>query len=150
VKTIIQEDSGRTPPLRIPSHVLADIVAHAVADAPRECCGLLVGIGDSVDESVRTPNLEPGLTRFLVDPAAQVALMKRLRGTRREILGAYHSHPQSEPVPSPSDIAEIFSNDFLCVIVSLLEPERPITRAYRIRSGLVEEFEIVPTVAASG
>ena len=90
------------------------------------------------------------MTRFLVDPAAQVALMKRLRGTRREILGAYHSHPQSEPVPSPSDIAESFSNDFLCVIVSLLEPERPITRAYRIRSGQVEELEIVRVWAASG
>ena len=148
MKPITREDSHRARRLRIPSQVLADIVAHAVAEAPRECCGLLVGAGDSVDESVRTPNIEPGLTRFLVDPAAQVALMKRLRGTRREILGAYHSHPQSEPVPSPSDIAENFSNDFLCVIVSLLEPQRPITRAFRIRSGQVEELEIVRMVAS--
>jgi proteasome lid subunit RPN8/RPN11 len=69
--------------------------------------------------------------------------MKRLRGTGREILGAYHSHPRSEPVPSPSDIAETFSDDFLCVIVSLIEPERPVTRAFRIRSGVVEELLIV-------
>ena len=144
MKTVTHGEPDRTRLLRIPSHVLADVVAHAVAEAPRECCGLLVGTGNSVDESVRTPNLEPGVTRFLVDPGAQVALMKRLRGTRREILGAYHSHPQSEPVPSPADIAENFSNDFLCVIVSLLEAQRPITRAYRIRSGQVEELEIVP------
>jgi proteasome lid subunit RPN8/RPN11 len=59
VKPITREDSHRARRLRIPSQVLADIVAHAVAEAPRECCGLLVGAGDSVDESVRTPNIEP-------------------------------------------------------------------------------------------
>ena len=80
---------------------------------------------------------------FLVDPAAQVALMKRLRGTGREILGAYHSHPRSAPVPSASDIAETFSDDFLCLIVSLLEKEQPATRAFRIRRGVVEELMIV-------
>jgi proteasome lid subunit RPN8/RPN11 len=130
--------------VRIARAVLADIAAHAVAEAPRECCGMLVGRADYVDESVRTNNLEPGETRFLVDPATQVALMKQLRGSDREILGAYHSHPRSEPVPSPSDIAETFSDDFLCIIVSLIDPERPVTRAFRIRSGSVEELVIVP------
>jgi proteasome lid subunit RPN8/RPN11 len=135
------EDEVR-PRLRILRQVLADMTAHAAAEAPRECCGMLVGAADYVDESVRTDNLEPGETRFLVDPAAQVALMKRLRGTGREILGAYHSHPKSEALPSPSDIAETFSNDFLCVIVSLIEPARPGTRAFRIRNGAVEELTI--------
>ena len=41
--------------------------AHGGRRSAAECCGLLVGAGDSVDESVRTPNIEPGLTRFLVD-----------------------------------------------------------------------------------
>ena len=36
--------------------------------------------GGDVDESVRTTNLEPGTTRYLVDPAEHVALLKRLRG----------------------------------------------------------------------
>jgi proteasome lid subunit RPN8/RPN11 len=129
--------------LRIAATVLTDIAAHASAEAPRECCGMLVGTGNYIDESVRTDNLEAGETRFLVDPAAQVALMKRLRGTDREILGAYHSHPRSAPVPSPSDIAETFSDDFLCVIVSLFDPEGPVTRAFRIRKEVVEELAIV-------
>jgi proteasome lid subunit RPN8/RPN11 len=138
------ESSGEPARVRIARAVLADMAAHAVADTPRECCGMLVGTRDYVDQSVRTTNMEPGVTRFLVDPAAQVALMKQLRGTRREILGAYHSHPHSEPVPSPSDVAETFSNDFLCVIVSLLDPRRPVIRAYRIRDRGVEELLIVP------
>ena len=138
-------EPARIPGLCISRTVLDDIAAHAAAEAPRECCGMLVGAGNQIDESVRTDNLEQGETRFLVDPAAQVALMKRLRGTGREILGAYHSHPKSEPVPSRSDIAETFSDDFLCVIVSLLEPERPVTRAFRIKRGRVEELTILPT-----
>jgi proteasome lid subunit RPN8/RPN11 len=129
--------------LRIAHAALADIAAHAAAETPRECCGMLAGTEGHVDESVRTANLEPGTTRFLVDPAAQVALMKRLRGTGREILGAYHSHPHSEPVPSASDIAETFADDFLSVIVSLITPDRPVTRAFRIRKGTVEELTIV-------
>jgi proteasome lid subunit RPN8/RPN11 len=135
-----------TVELRIARAVLADIAAHAVAEAPRECCGLLVGAEGRVEESVRTTNLEPGLTRYLVDPAAQVALMKRLRGTGREIVGAYHSHPRSEAVPSESDLADAVSADFLCVIVSLIDPERPITRAYRLSDGTASEL----TVRAAG
>ena len=34
------------------------------------------------------------------------------------MIGAYHSHPQSAPVPSPTDIAEAVSDAFLYVIVS--------------------------------
>jgi proteasome lid subunit RPN8/RPN11 len=144
VKALSRQAAEQLPLLRIGPGVVADITAHAVTEAPRECCGLLVGVERYVDENVRTHNLEPGVTRFLVDPAAQVALMKRLRGTGREILGAYHSHPQSEAVPSVSDIAETFSDDFLSIIVSLLDPDRPAVRAYRVRKGVVEELVMVP------
>jgi proteasome lid subunit RPN8/RPN11 len=118
------------------------MLAHALDESPRECCGLLVGSRHHVDESVRTPNLESGTNRFLVDPAAHFALIKRLRGTGREIVGAYHSHPRSQAVPSRTDIAEAVSDDFLCVIVSLVDPARPATRAYRLRSGSAHELTV--------
>jgi proteasome lid subunit RPN8/RPN11 len=128
--------------LRVAVAVLADIAAHARAEAPRECCGLLVGSGAVVDESVRTRNLEPGVSRFQVDPAEHFALLKRLRGTTRDIVGAYHSHPRSAAIPSASDIADAVSDDFLCVIVSLLDPARPVTRAYQLRGGEAHELSI--------
>ena len=129
--------------LRISRAALADMAAHARLEAPRECCGLLVGSEGRVEESVRTPNLEPGVSRFLVDPAAHFALMKRLRGSGREIVGAYHSHPRSEPQPSPSDIAGAVSDDFLCVIVSLVGEGGPATRAYRFRNGEAQEVRVL-------
>ncbi len=129
--------------LRISGAVLADIAAHALLEAPRECCGLLVGSEGRVDANVRTPNLEPGVGRFLVDPAAHFALIKRLRGTGREIVGAYHSHPRSGPRPSPSDMAEAFSDDFLGVIVSLMGEGGPVVRAYRFRNGEAQELRVL-------
>jgi desampylase len=128
--------------VRIARAVLDDMVAHAGAEAPRECCGLLVGTADDVAESVRTDNLEPGNARFRVDPAAHFRLIKKLRGTSREIVGAYHSHPCSPAVPSPTDIAEAVSDDFLCVIVSLANPAGPVIRAFRLRGGAAYELGV--------
>ena len=122
---------------------LETIVAHAQQDAPNECCGLLVGAEERIDEAVRTRNLDPGPSRYQVDPADHIALMKRFRGTGRAIVGAYHSHPRSTAVPSPSDVREAFYPDFVYLIVSLAAPDRPEFRAWRIREGAVEEIALV-------
>jgi proteasome lid subunit RPN8/RPN11 len=51
-----------------------------------------------------------------------------------DVIGAYHSHPSSAPVPSQTDIAEANSgSDFLYVIVSLIADD---VRAYRIDQGV--------------
>lgn len=119
------------------------MIAHAQETTPNECCGLLLGTGVTIDEAVRVRNLEPGPTRYRIDPADHIALMKRLRSTSRTIVGAYHSHPRSGAVPSPSDAAEAFYPDFVYVIVSLAVTDRPECRAWRIRDGGVEEIALL-------
>ena len=119
------------------------IVAHARGTAPDECCGLLVGTSAGIDEAVRVRSLEPGPTRYRIDPADHIALMKRLRGTSRSIVGAYHSHPRSSAVPSASDVAEAFYPDFVYLIVSLAAADRPECRAWRIRDGAAEEIALL-------
>jgi len=137
------KDANRLPAtVIVPAAVRADMIAHAETDAPRECCGLLVGDEWRVDENVRTTNLEPGTTRYLVDPAEHVALLKRLRGGPRDVIGAYHSHPRSPAWPSPSDIADAFSAHFVYVIVSLADPATPAVRAFRIGGSEVIELTI--------
>jgi len=126
----------------IPRAVQAEMVAHAHAEAPRECCGLLVGVDRAVDESVRTTNRELGTTRYLVDPAEHVALLKRLRGGSRDVIGAYHSHPRSPAWPSPTDVGAAFSAHFVYVILSLAEPGEPAVRAFQIEGSDVRELTI--------
>ena len=132
----------------LPDAVRRDMIAHAVAEAPRECCGLLVGEGWRVHESVRTTNREPGTTRYLVDPAEHVAVLKRLRGGALDVIGGYHSHPRSPAWPSPSDIADAFSEHFVYVIVSLAEAV-PVVRAFRIEGSEVTALAIDDGVIGS-
>ena len=121
--------------------VLDEMVAHAREDAPDECCGLLVGTADRIDEAARTPSAERSPNRYQIDPAAHFAVIRRLRGTDRAIIGAYHSHPRSAAAPSPSDIREAYDAELVHVIVSLAGAE-PEVRAWRIREGVAAEVAI--------
>jgi proteasome lid subunit RPN8/RPN11 len=118
----------------ISSNVIAEMLAHARAEAPRECCGLLIGQGESVVRSVRARNLDVKATRYLVDPEDHFAAIRAARTDGLEVIGAYHSHPSSAPIPSATDIAEANSgSDFLYVIVSLIGDD---VRAYRMEPGM--------------
>lgn len=124
---------------RLTSQARDAMIAHAKREQPNECCGLLAGSGDLVDECVPARNVQASPTRYLIDPQAHFALIRRLRGTHRRIVGAYHSHPSSPAIPSETDIAEAQFPDFIWIIVSLASPDAPDVRAYRIEAGRFEE-----------
>ena len=71
--------------------VLDAIVAHARADAPLECCGLLIGSGDLIDESHPVENVRGSRVAFEVDPAGHFAAIRKARAPNRSVIGAYHS-----------------------------------------------------------
>lgn len=110
------------------------IVRHARAEAPRECCGLLIGRSAHVEEAAPTRNVDPHHARYRIDPAEHIRWNRALRHSGRAVIGAYHSHPASPAEPSPSDIAEAHYPEFVYVIVSLVDAA-PALRAYRIMDG---------------
>ena len=110
--------------------VLAGVADHARREAPRECCGLLIGTDDLVDEYIRTTNVRMGTAAYQIDPVEHFAAIRRTRREGRTIIGAYHSHPRSPAVPSPTDLAEAVGGGFLYLIVSL-RAEAPEIRLYR-------------------
>jgi [CysO sulfur-carrier protein]-S-L-cysteine hydrolase len=111
------------------------VIAHAREEAPLECCGLLIGVPGLVEEALRTRNVRQSATTYLVNPADHFAAIRRARTERRTILGAYHSHPRTSAVPSPSDLREALYGDFLYVIVSLADPRAADLRGYRLDAG---------------
>jgi proteasome lid subunit RPN8/RPN11 len=120
----------------IPPSVVADMLAHAREEAPRECCGLLIGTGESVVRSARARNIEARATRFSIDPEDHFKAIRGARAEGLEVIGAYHSHPASAAVPSATDIAEANSGTaFVYAIVSLVNDE---VLAYRIDEGTYE------------
>jgi len=118
------------------SSVVVDaVVAHAREAAPAECCGLLLGTGNTVVAAARTRNTagDPA-RRFEIDPQDHVDARREARGRGLAVLGFYHSHPRSQPVPSPTDLAEASYPDHLYLIVSLAAP-KPDVGLFRLEGG---------------
>ena len=135
--------SEPSEPLAIDRRVLDDVVAHARAEAPHECCGLLIGRHERVEDHVRARNIRASATAYLVDPRDHFAAIRRARSAGADVVGAYHSHPRSPAVPSPTDLAEAHGG-FLYLIVSLQDRDRPDVRAYALDGGNFVPLAFVP------
>jgi desampylase len=91
--------------LQVTSGVIGDLCEDALRTAPEECCGLLLGTGETIERALPTRNVaaEP-LRHFEIDPAALLAAHKAARAGAPQVLGYYHSHPTGNPVPSATDV----------------------------------------------
>ncbi len=102
--------------------------AHAVAECPNECCGILIGTrGEDfadVAEVHRVANVWPGerTHRFELDARTHVRLQREARERGLEIIGFYHSHPVGSATPSAFD-AELAWPGASYVIVSLRDDQ---------------------------
>jgi|BarGraNGADG00212_1021973.scaffolds.fasta_scaffold02520_3 [CysO sulfur-carrier protein]-S-L-cysteine hydrolase len=114
--------------------VIDAMIAHALEDAPQECCGLLLGAGRRIVRAVRTRNAHAGTTRYLINPEDHFAAISEARSLGLSIVGAYHSHPASAPIPSPRDLEDA-THDFFYLIVSLVDPGGPEVRAFELKQG---------------
>ena len=131
--------------MTLPGGVEAAIIAHARQEAPQECCGLLIGDDTRMIAAVRARNIaETPTRRYLIDPRDHLKAIRTARERGLQVIGAYHSHPQSPAVPSATDAAEGFGQ-FLYVIVGLA-PEPPELTAWTWADG---NFAAVPLVRVS-
>jgi desampylase len=113
--------------MRIALSVESAIVAHALAEAPRECCGLLLGTDSAILDSTAAANVaDDPLRRYLVDPRDHLRAIREARARGLQVIGAYHSHPRSAAVPSATDAAEGFGN-FVFVIAGLARQPAELT-----------------------
>lgn len=138
------------------------IVEHARREAPRECCGLLIGTASRIVEVAAARNEAERATEYRIAPEDHFAAVRRARTLGLAVVGAYHSHPASPPEPSPRDLADAWP-DFLYVIVSLTPPgqgdgaggrvpdsrrsepssDRAELRAWRLEAGRFVEVDLL-------
>ncbi|HEY2963732.1 MAG TPA: M67 family metallopeptidase [Pyrinomonadaceae bacterium] len=90
---------------------LTEIREHGVRDYPYECCGLLLGrfTSDSklVTETYPISNAREESAkrnRFLITPEELLRGEQYARERDLEVVGFYHSHPDSPAVPSQYDL----------------------------------------------
>lgn len=72
---------------------------------------------------------------FCFDPGELAELEESVRRRNWRIVGVYHSHRCRHPEPSQVDIDFHYSPEALAVIVSVVNPEAPEVKAFRIRDG---------------
>lgn len=102
---------------------------------------MLIGIGNAIQESAPAANLAPETTRFLIDPRDHIEALRRARQRGLEVLGFYHSHPQTPAWPSATDVAEAAYPDAVHLIVSL-GGDAVDVRLFRIENGSATELSI--------
>jgi len=123
----------------LPAAVRDAIVRHARLEAPRECCGFLIGRRGRVQFALPTKNVARQPTvRYEIDSWEHVRLRRWLRRFQPplEILGVYHSHPNGKAFPSEADRAEANYPRWLFVIAGG-PGRRTVVRSFRIVRGLV-------------
>ena len=128
--------------LRIPEEIYDDLIAHGREGFPLEVCGILGGTGDTVSAIYRMVNTDASNEHFMMEPREQFAVMKELRAMGLELLAIYHSHPESPARPSTEDIRLALTPNVSHVIVSLMEPDKPVLKSFRINAGRVEPEKV--------
>ena len=113
---------------------------------PRECCGLVEGAREHAHIRATaihpTRNLAREPDRFEIDPAEHIALMRALRGSGREIVACYHSHPNGGTDLSPRDLAGAFDEDLVWIVIALEENARMPATVRAFRSSAGHSFEV--------
>jgi len=118
------------------------LIAHAREEAPRECCGMLLGRGDEIVEAARARNVAaPAATRFLIDPKDHIDARRQGRARGLEIVGFYHSHPRGAAEPSATDLAEATYPGFYAIIG--LRADVPELRVFEFANGNFHERPLV-------
>ncbi|HEY5648757.1 MAG TPA: M67 family metallopeptidase [Nitrospiria bacterium] len=131
--------------VRIPKTIVQKIISHARSTAPNECCGLLTGRDGTVERHYPLTNIENSPVSYMIDPKEQFQVFKEMRTDKNELIAIYHSHPATEAYPSATDVRLAFYPDSAYIIVSLMNPEEPAVKGYRIVNETIspEELDIL-------
>ena len=130
-----------------PEHLQA-IRAHAESTYPEECCGLLLGkfagecknlvkvrptengwreqtareLGEELAGEDLAGNLPSAAltkeSRYIIEPAEMLKVLKEARSRDLSIIGVYHSHPNNPAIPSECDRALAWP-EYSYIIVSV-------------------------------
>lgn len=127
---------------------LREIIKHCQSDYPKEACGILAGkvyseqnqIMKKITKVYKMVNTSDNpATCYFMKPEEQLRVFKEMRQLGIEMLGIYHSHPESSAYPSQRDCKMAFYPEASYVIVSLQDFNNPEVRAFKIIEGKIEE-----------
>ena len=112
------------------------IVEHCKNALPNEACGLVAG---TIENGIKTitkvyllTNMDASSSHFSMNPEEQLKTVKDARANGAEIIGSFHSHPNTPAMPSAEDKRLAYNPDMEYLILSLQELSHPVLRAFGI------------------
>jgi [CysO sulfur-carrier protein]-S-L-cysteine hydrolase len=127
--------------MRIPRPLVDEVIDHARADAPIECCGMIASRGGEAVKVYRASNAARSPLRYEIDGAEQYRIQMEIEDSGLDLGVIYHSHTRTEPYPSQTDINLAFYPEAVYLIVGLAS-NQPEVRAFQIRDGQVREADL--------
>ncbi|MCL5027213.1 MAG: M67 family metallopeptidase [Chloroflexi bacterium] len=129
--------------MRLRETMVNEIIAHAQQGAPEEVVGILAGSNGRVEKLYRATNVAKNpRQQYLMDSREQLRIMREIESHGWDMVGIYHSHPESPARPSQTDIKLAGYPDAVYVIVSLKDRQKPVMRAFHIEDNNIREEEL--------
>ena len=102
---------------------------------PNESCAILFGKNDKVLDLFLTENIEKSPTNFTISNKQLIESYKIAEEKEMEVVGIFHSHPNSDAYPSNTDKEFMQSNPVVWIIYSGINKN---FRAYFLETDIVE------------
>ena len=115
------------------------LVTHAIGKQPSESCAMLFGkkVGDNwnVKEVFLTQNIDDSQTNFTISPEELLKVYQIAEKNQLEVVGIFHSHPNSDAIPSNTDKKFMQNNPVPWIIFSGVNND---LKAYLLDSNVIE------------
>ena len=116
-----------------------ELVTHAIEQQPSESCAML--LGEKIDgawnvkEIFLTENMDNSQTNFTISPEELLKVYQLAEKMHLELVGVFHSHPNSDAIPSSTDKKFMQNNPVPWIIFSGVNNS---LKAYLLDADLVE------------
>jgi proteasome lid subunit RPN8/RPN11 len=128
--------------MRIARDLYDELIEHARAEAPNECCGMVAASDGRAVAIHRAENTAASPLRYEIDGKQQLHILTTIEDAGHDLGAIYHSHTRTAPEPSQTDVNLAFYPDALYLIVGIAGAE-PDVRAWHIVDGRVTEAQLV-------
>jgi len=111
------------------------LTEHAENQKPNESCAILFGKMNRVSEVFLTKNIEESPVNFTISNEQLIKVYNIAEEKLVEVIGIFHSHPNSDAYPSNTDKKFMTSNPVVWVIYSGINKN---FKAYLFETDLIE------------
>ena len=111
------------------------LTEHAENEKPNESCAILFGKESTVSDIFLTKNIEESPINFTISNEQLIEGYKIAEDKKLDVIGIFHSHPNSEAYPSNTDKKFMQSNPVVWIIYSGVNKD---FRAFFLESEIIE------------